>query len=82
MRLYRGLHTDLEAVYSVSVSDVLGMPRPPNLGGSESRLRSKSLGGALPVRHGINLVRITSSRGVKESCNVWNCSGQVRPFVH
>ena len=60
MRLYRGLHTDLEAVYSVSDVVVgLGMPRPPNLGGSESRLRSKSLGGALPVRHGINLVRIT-----------------------
>ena len=41
------------------------MPRPPNLEGSESRLRSKSLGGALPVRHGINLVQITSSRGWK-----------------
>ena len=63
MRLYRGLHTDLEAVYSVSEVVVgSGMPRPPNLGGSESRLRSKSLGGALPV---INLVRITSSRGWK-----------------
>ena len=60
------LHTDLEAVYSVSeVAVGLGMPRPPNLGGSESRLRSKSLGGALPVRHGINFVRITSSRGWK-----------------
>ena len=66
MRLYRGLHTDLEAVYLVSDVVVgLEMPRPPNLGGSESRLRSKSLGGALPVRHGINLVRITSSRGWK-----------------
>ena len=54
MRLYRGLHTDLEAVYLVSDVVVgLEMPRPPNLGGSESRLRSKSLGGALPVRHGI-----------------------------
>ena len=52
MRLCRGLHTDLEAVHSVSgVAVGLGMPRPPILGGSESRLCSKSLGGALPVRH-------------------------------
>ena len=60
MRLYRSLHTDLEAVYSVSEVVVgLGMPRPPNLGGSKSRLRSTSLGGALPA------LRITSSRGWK-----------------
>ena len=64
MMLYRGLHTDLETVYSISEVVVgLGMPRPPNLGGSESRLRSKSLGGALPVRHGMNVERITSTRG-------------------
>ena len=50
MRLYRGLHTDLEAVYSVSEVVIgLGMPRPPKLEGSDSRLWSKSLGGALPV---------------------------------
>ena len=60
MRSYRGLHTDLEAVYSVSEIVVgLGVPRPPNLGGSESRLCSKSLGGALPVRHRMNLERVT-----------------------
>ena len=34
----------------------LELLRPSNLGGSESRLCSKSLGGALPVRHGMNLV--------------------------
>ena len=79
MRLYRGLQTDLEAVYSVpEVAVGLGMPRPPNLGGSDSRLRYKSLGGALPVRHGMNNI----FKRLEESCNVWNCSGQVRPFVH
>ena len=64
IRLYRGLHTDLEAVHLASEQAVgLRMPRPPNLGGSESWFHSKSLGGALPVRHGMNLDRIISSRG-------------------
>ena len=52
MGSYRGLHTDLEAVYLVS-EVVVGLILP-NLEGRENRLRSKSLGGALPVRHGMN----------------------------
>ena len=40
-------------------------PRPPSLGGKDKRSRSRSPGGALPVRDGIRFDLIMSSMGVK-----------------
>ena len=40
-------------------------PRPPSLGGKDKRSRSRSPGGALPVRDGIRFDLIMSSMDVK-----------------
>ena len=63
MRSYNGF---VEA--SNSMADILvGMvkPRPPSLGGKDRSRRSRSPGGALPVRDGIRFDLIMSSMGVK-----------------
>ena len=74
MRSQSGFVTDFEAGYSDSESFVgLTRPIPPNLEGRANRLRSRSLGGALPVRAGIRFDLIMSSRG----CSKWLMFGMV-----
>ena len=66
MRSYNGFVTVIEA--SNSMADrLVGMvkPRPPSLGGKDKSSRSRSPGGALPVRDGIRFDLIMSSMGVK-----------------
>ena len=66
MRSYNGFVAVVEA--SNSMADrLVGMvkPRPPSLGGKDRSSRSRSPGGALPVRDGMRFDLIMSSMGVK-----------------
>ena len=66
MRSYNGCVTAIEAANSKS-DRLVGMvkPRLPSLRGKDKRSRSRSPGGALPVRDKIRFDLIMSSMGVK-----------------
>ena len=83
MRSYNGCVTAIKAASS-KADRLVGMvkPRPPSLGGKDKRSRSRSPGGALPVRDGIRFDLIMSSMGVKKRAYVWNGPGKVSPLVN
>ena len=55
---------DAKALNSKRESEIgLTIPRPPSLAGREKSSRSRSLGGAMPVREEIRLSRIESLSG-------------------
>ena len=81
MRSYNGIVTLVEA--SNSMADrLVGMvkPRPPSLGGKDRSSRSRSPGGALPVRDGIRSYYVFN--GGKKRAYVWNGPGKVSPLVN
>ena len=66
IRLLKGEVMDLEALNSpVDIPVGLIMPRPPSLGGSPSRSRSRSFGGGLPVKARMRIEQMQFSSGCK-----------------
>ena len=64
MQSYNGCVTVIEAANSKD-DRLVGMVKPYSLGGKDKRSRSRSPGGALPVRDGVRFDLIMFSMGVK-----------------